>query len=53
MKTIAKIDYKEVIIKTHGQVKAYVTAILWIFADDTKLLPILVFKDIYKEEELK
>ena len=43
-KTIAKIGSKEVDIKTHGQEKIHVTAILWIIADGTKLPPMLVFK---------
>ena len=43
-KTIAKIGSKEVNIKTHGQERVHVTAILWIVADGTKLPPVLVFK---------
>ena len=42
--TIAKIGSKEVNIKTHGQERIHVTAILWIVADGTKLPPMLVFK---------
>ena len=42
-KTIARIESKEVVIKTHGQEKLHVTAILCIIADATKL-PMLVFK---------
>ena len=45
-KTIAKIGYKEVIIKAHGQVGVHVTSILWIYVDCTKLLLMLVFKGI-------
>ena len=45
-KTIAEIGYKEIIIKTHGQVMVYVTVVLWIFTDGTKLLPMSVFKGI-------
>ena len=41
-KTIARIGSKEV-IKTHGQEKMHVTAILCIIADGTKLPPMLVF----------
>ena len=41
-KTIARIGSKEVVIKTHGQEKVYVTAILFIIADATKL-PMLAF----------
>ena len=48
-KTIAEYGYKEIIIKTHGQLMVHVIVILWIFADGTKLLPILVFKDISRE----
>ena len=43
-KTIAKIGSKTVNIKTHGQEKVRVTAVLWIIADGTKLPPVLVFK---------
>ena len=43
-KTIARIRSKEVVIKTHGQEKVHVTAILCIIADGTKLPPMLVFK---------
>ena len=42
-KTIAGIGSKEVVIKIHGQEKVYVTAILCIIVDSTKL-PMLVFK---------
>ena len=44
-KTIAKIGFKEVNIKTHGQERIHVTAILWIVTNGTKLPPMLVFKD--------
>ena len=43
-KTIAKIGSKTVNIKTYGQDKVRVTAILWIVAEGTKLLPMLIFK---------
>ena len=43
-KTIDKIGSKTVNIKTHGQEKVRVTAILWIVADRTKLPPMLIFK---------
>ena len=43
-KTIAKISSKTVNIKTHGQDKVRVTAILWIVVDGTKLPPMLIFK---------
>ena len=43
-KTIAEIGSKTVNIKTHGQDKVRVTAILWIVADCTKLPPMLTFK---------
>ena len=43
-KIIARIGSKEVVIKTHGQQKVHVTAILCIIADATKLPPKLVFK---------
>ena len=43
-KTIARIGSKEVVIKTHGQEKQHVTAILCITADATKLPLMLVFK---------
>ena len=36
-KTIAKIGSKEVNIKTHGQERIYVTAIIWIATYGTKL----------------
>ena len=36
-KTIAKIGYKEVNIKTYGQERIHITAILWIVTDGTKL----------------
>ena len=36
-KTIAKIDSKEVNIKTQGQERIHVKAILWIASDGTKL----------------
>ena len=49
MKTIAEIGYKEVVIKTHGQVVVHVTVILWFFADGTKILPMFVFKGISGE----
>ena len=45
-KTIAEIGYKEVIIKTYGQLMVHTTVILWIFADGTQLLPMSVFKGI-------
>ena len=45
-KKIAEISYKEVIIKTQGQVAVHVTVILWYFVDGTKLLPMSVFKGI-------
>ena len=43
-KTIAKFSSKIVNIKTHGQEKVRITAILWIVADGTKLPPMLIFK---------
>ena len=43
-KTIAKIGSKTVNIKTHGQEKVRVTAILWNVADGAKLPPMLIFK---------
>ena len=43
-KTIARIGSKKVVIKTHGQEKVHVTAVLCIIADDTKLPPMLVLK---------
>ena len=49
-KTIAKIGSKEVVAKTHGQEKVYVTSILCIIADSTKLPSILVIIDSLKEE---
>ena len=48
-KTIVKIGFYEVIIKTYNQMRVHVTVILWFFADGTKLLPMLVFKSISKE----
>ena len=44
IKTIAKIGSKTVNIKTLGQDKVRVNAILWIVADCTKLSPMLIFK---------
>ena len=35
---------KKVNIKTHGQERIHITAILWIVADDAKILPMLVYK---------
>ena len=43
-KTIAKIGFKKVNIKTHGQDKVRVTAVLWIVEVGTKLAPMLIFK---------
>ena len=43
-RTIARIGSKEAVIKTHGQEKVHVTAILCIIADGIKLPPMLVFK---------
>ena len=43
-KTIARIESKSVVIKTHGQEKVHVTAILCIIADASKVPRMLVFK---------